>query len=256
MMQIDLNCDLGESFGRYELDQSEKLLPYITSCNIACGYHAGDPLVMERTIRLALSNEVQIGAHPSYPDLQGFGRRNMQIAPEELKAMILYQISALAGMVSAQGGRITHVKPHGALYNQAAKDAEVAMAIIDAIIASGKEYGLMGLAGSVMEGLAKRRSIPFVAEGFSDRRYHYKGNLISRHHPKALIRRKEEAWDQFRRMVKDHEVISNNGKKLPVHVDSICIHGDSPGALEFVKYIREQSVKCNIEVSPFKLPLV
>jgi len=182
-MKIDINCDMGESFGRYRLGQDEILITRITSANIACGFHAGDPIVMDKTVRLAIEHGVALGAHPSYPDLQGFGRRTMDMTPEEIEAIILYQVAALAGFVHAAGSELVHVKPHGAIYNFAAKNREAARAIASGVARYSKELILVGLAGSLLMDEAREIGLASASEGFPERGYNPDGSLMSRRLP-------------------------------------------------------------------------
>ena len=230
---------MGESFGNYRLGNDLRIFPYISSCNIACGFHAGDALHMEKTIDLALSHQVQIGAHPGYPDLQGFGRRKMHIPPNELRALVKYQISALKGMVESRGGRLSYVKPHGALYNSLADNPEEGKAVIEALREIDPKLILMGLAGSGISEQAKAEGIPFVAEAFADRRYEANGRLRSRAREGAVIQDPQFAAEQVVSIVKDQRVMAFNGQEIPVSAQSICIHGDNPQAVEMLKAIEE-----------------
>lgn len=226
-LKIDINCDMGESFGNYTIGNDEKVFPYITSCNIACGFHGGDPLHIEKTIKGALAHGVQIGAHPSYPDLAGFGRRYMQIKADELKAIVKYQVAALKGMTESLGGQLAYVKPHGALYNTAAKQKTEALAIIEAVQAIDSSLILMGLAGSPIEALAREIGIPFVAEAFADRKYMSDGSLRSRTLDEAVIEDPKEATAQVLSIVLDQRVQTYEGSSLPLKAQSVCIHGDN-----------------------------
>lgn len=237
MNQIDINCDMGESYGRFQIGNDAAIMPYITSCNIACGYHGGDPLTIERTIKLALKHGVKIGAHPSYPDLSGFGRRNMTLPKEELKALIKYQIAALKGMVESLGAKLTYVKPHGALYNTAASEITEATTIIQAIQAIDPNLILLGLAGSVMEKAAQYNDMRFAAEAFADRTYTAEGKLMNRHRPNAVIHNPATAAKQVLSIVKDQQVISNENTPVAVTAHSVCIHGDNPQAVEILQKI-------------------
>lgn len=250
-LQIDINCDMGESFGNFKIGNDEAIFPYITSCNIACGFHGGDPLQMEKTINLALKHGVQIGAHPSYPDLAGFGRRKMQLKKQELKALLKYQIAALKGMAESLGGQVAYVKPHGALYNTAADNETETLAIIQAIQEMGSNIALMGLAGSTMETVAKKEQIPFVAEAFADRRYTPQGRLMSRSLEGSVIHNPKAAADQVISLVLKNKVQSN--KKIPVTVkaQSICIHGDNPQVVEILEAIHQGLIKNGVTKKAF-----
>ena len=239
-MQIDINCDMGESYGRFKVGNDENIFPYITSCNIACGFHGGDPFHIEKTIKDALDHGVQIGAHPSYPDLAGFGRRKMQLDRDELKALIKYQIAALKGMTESLGGKLIYVKPHGALYNTAANDESETVTIIQAIQEIDSDLALMGLAGSIMEKCSKEKGILFIAEAFADRTYEADGKLMSRSKRGAVLNDPEMAAKQVRSIVMEKNVKSGSGNFVPIHAQSVCIHGDNPTAVEILKTIRKE----------------
>ncbi len=235
--EIDINCDMGEAFGRYQLAEDPAIFNYITSCNIACGFHAGDPIVMERTLLLAREANVAVGAHPSYPDLQGFGRRYMKIKASDLKSMIKYQVAALSGMAGSLGMKLSHVKPHGALYNFAADDHAESYSIIEALIELGGNVPLMGLSGSAMETAAEELEYPFIREAFADRRYNEGGRLVSRSHPHAVIANPKEATDQVFNIIKSKRVRTLEGKTIALLAQSICVHGDHPKVLDVLKAI-------------------
>ena len=226
MNMVDINCDLGESYGVYRLESDEAILPLITSANIACGFHAGDPATMRQTVERALQHQVAIGAHPGLPDLQGFGRRRMDITPREAHDMVVYQIGALNAFVRSCGGRMHHVKPHGALYNMAAEDAQLAEAIAEAIYKVQPDLYLYGLAGSALIREADRIGLRSVSEVFADRTYGVEGTLTPRTHPGAIIQQTEHALAQVLRMVKEGIVVSTEGILVPIKAETICIHGD------------------------------
>lgn len=236
-LPIDLNCDMGESYGRFKVGNDEAIFPYVTSSNIACGFHGGDPLHIENTIKGAIAHGVRIGAHPAYPDLSGFGRRRMQLGRDELKAVVKYQIAALKGMTESLGGRLAYVKPHGALYNTAADDASEAFCIIQAIREIDPELALMGLAGSIMEETARREQIPFIAEAFADRRYESNGRLRSRSKEGAVIAAPEQAAGQVFSIARHKQVESYDGAIVPVDAQSVCIHGDNPSAISILQAV-------------------
>jgi UPF0271 protein len=240
MLYIDLNCDLGESFGRYSLGNDEKLLEYVTSVNIACGFHAGDPIVMEKTVKMAVNKGVAIGAHPGYLDLMGFGRRDMSISNEEARAYIIYQIGALKSFVEINGGRLQHVKPHGALYNAAAKDYWLARAMADAIYKIDKNIIFMGLANSTMLQAAVHAGLRTAHEVFADRAYKRDGTLVSRQEEGALIYDVDCCAERVLGMLTEGKVRAKCGTDIDVKADSVCIHGDNDKAVEFVKAIRER----------------
>lgn len=245
---MDLNSDLGESFGRYTLGNDESLMPFITSANVACGFHAGDPLVMRRTVKLAKEHHVGVGAHPSYPDLQGFGRREMSLSPDEVEAMIVYQVSALAGFAKSEGAELIHVKPHGALYNQAAKDRELANAIARGVKRFSQELILVGLAGSMLIEAGIGAGLRVANEGFPERGYNADGSLMSRKLKGSIIESPEEAAANALRMATDGLKI--NG--LTIKVETLCIHGDNARAVEIARAVREALVANEIEVKGMK----
>ncbi|MCM3174720.1 5-oxoprolinase subunit PxpA [Paenibacillus sp. MER 99-2] len=238
MKHVDINCDLGESYGIYQMESDEAILPLVTSANIACGFHAGDPGTMRRTVELAMEHHVAIGAHPGLPDLQGFGRRRMEITPREAYDMVVYQMGALDAFVRAQGGQMHHVKPHGALYNMAADDAGLAEAIAEAIYQVQPELYLYGLAGSAMIEAADRIGLRSVSEVFADRTYGADGRLTPRSQEGALIQHIEQSLAQILRMVKQGLVDTTAGTSVPIKAETICIHGDGAHALTFARQIR------------------
>lgn len=252
MTRVDLNCDLGESFGNFKIGNDEVVLQYVTSVNIACGFHAGDPLVMEKTVRMALENNVAIGAHPGYPDLLGFGRRFMDIKPEEAKAYVIYQISALNGFVKAQGGTMQHVKPHGAFYNAAAKDYLLARAIAEGVAAVDDNLILMGLAGGELVRAGKEVGLRTASEVFGDRAYTSEGTLVSRRLAGSVIHDKDAAAAQILNMVLNGKVNTVDDGEVSVEADSICVHGDNYEAVELVKQIRKSLLEANVEVRALK----
>jgi len=248
MYRVDLNCDLGESFGVYKLGVDEDILPFLTSANIACGFHAGDPGVMHKTVKLALANGIAIGAHPGLPDLIGFGRRNMEISPHEAYDMVVYQISALAGFVTAEGGIMQHVKPHGALYNMAAKRKELSEAIVRAVYNVNPELILFGLSGSELVLAGEKIGLRTAHEVFADRTYQLDGSLTPRTQPGALITDQQQAVSQVIGMVKEGKVLSQQGKDICIKADTVCIHGDGSQALVFARLIREALEKSQINL--------
>ena len=248
MYRVDLNSDLGESFGNYTLGMDEEILQYVSSANVACGWHAGDPLVMEKTVALAKRCGTAVGAHPGFPDLMGFGRRNMVITPDEAKAYVRYQLGALYAFAESQSVRIQHVKPHGALYNMAAVDEKLARAMCEAVYEFDPEIIFMGLAGSKMIEMAEAVGLRAASEVFADRAYNDDGTLVSRKLPGAVIKDKDLAIRRVVRMVKEGKVESVNGTDIAIRADSICVHGDNPKALEFVKNIRETLIAEGVEI--------
>jgi UPF0271 protein len=250
--RIDLNCDVGESHGAYRIGADEALMPWITSANVACGYHAGDPLVMDRTVRLAVQCGVGIGAHPGYPDLLGFGRRQMQLSPEEIENYVLYQVGALGAFVRSAGAKLAHVKPHGALYNAAAKDIEMARAIARGVARVRSDLILVGLAGSVLIEAAQEAGLRVAREGFADRAYNPDGTLRSRKLPGAVIEEPAMAAERAVRIARDGSVVAYTGEEVSLRVDTICVHGDTPTAVEIVRAIRQKLEEAEIEVSPIE----
>ena len=248
MFYVDLNSDLGESFGNYTIGMDEEILKYVSSANVACGWHAGDAVVMERTVALAKEFGVAIGAHPGFLDLMGFGRRNMAVTPGEAKAYVKYQLGALTAFTKSMGLQVQHVKPHGAFYNMAAVDAELARAMCEAVYEVDPEIVFMGLAGSEMIRAAKEVGLRSANEVFADRAYNDDGPLVSRKLPGAVIKDKAEAIRRVVRMVKEGKVESINGNDIAIRADSICVHGDNPKALEFVKNIRETLLSESVTV--------
>lgn len=239
MISIDLNCDLGESFGAYKIGMDEQVIPYITSANIACGFHAGDPFVMAKTVAMCKKYGVHVGAHPGYPDLQGFGRREMNVSPEEARYDVMYQVGALKAFCDSQGVPLCHVKPHGALYNRAGKDYSLALAICQGIQAIDPGLKIMALSGSCMIQAAKEISLPYMSEVFADRGYEADASLVKRGRPGAMIEDEEEALSRVIRMAKEGVVTAVTGEDVPIQADSVCVHGDGPKALAFVKKIHQ-----------------
>ena len=251
MKRVDLNCDLGESFGAYKIGLDGEVIPYISSANIACGFHASDPVVMAHTVAMAKEYGCSVGAHPGFPDLMGFGRRQMQITPEEAKDYIIYQVGALAAFCRSQGIRLHHVKPHGALYNMAAVDDSLARAICEGIYAVDPELVLLGLAGSELLKAAEDTGLRYASEVFAERAYNEDGTLVSRKLPGAVITDETLAVQRVLRMVNEQKVASITGKDITIRPDSICVHGDNQKALQFVQKIRDALIKEKIEIKPF-----
>lgn len=237
--QVDLNCDMGESFGAWHMGQDAAVIGLVSSANIACGFHAGDPACMRTTVGLALKHEVNIGAHPGLPDLVGFGRREMQLTAQQVYDLMVVQIGALQAVAQSQGGRVRHVKAHGALYNMAARDLELASAIAQSVKDVDSSLLLYGLAGSQLVLAAEQVGIQAVQEVFADRAYQSDGKLVGRQHPQAMIESPQAALEQVLHMVLDGRVRAIDGSWLNVQADTICIHGDQPGALEFAQYLRQ-----------------
>lgn len=251
MKQIDLNSDLGESFGAYTIGNDSEVLRYVSSANIACGLHAGDPFVMHRTVRLALERGAALGAHPGLMDLAGFGRRTIPTKPEEAYDLVVYQVGALAAFVKAEGGRLQHVKPHGALYNMAAKDMALAEAVARAVHDVDPSLVLYGLAGSCLVRAAEAEGLAAASEVFADRTYQDDGSLTPRSQPGAVLTDDEAAIRQVLGMALCGTVTTVTGKEIPVRADTVCIHGDSPKALDFARRIRERLLGEGIEIVSF-----
>ncbi len=251
MYTVDLNSDLGESYGIYRIGQDEEVLKYITSANIACGYHAGDYNVMMKTVKAAKKFGVAIGAHPGFPDLAGFGRREMKISTEEIYNLIVYQIGALEGIAKTQNISLRHVKPHGALYNMAAKNIDIAMAIARAIKDINSDLILFGLANSALIVAGKEVGLRVAQEVFADRTYQPDGSLTPRTDANAIIHDVNIAIDRIKQMVIKGKITAVNGKEIDIQADTICVHGDEPQALTFVKTLREELVKEKIMVKMF-----
>jgi len=238
-MKIDLNCDMGESFGVYELGYDAQAMPYVTSINVACGFHAADPDNMAKTVSLAKQQGVAVGAHPGYPDLVGFGRRSLALTPDEVKNSVIYQIGALQAFCQAAGIKLQHVKVHGALYNNAEKDLAIATAIAEAIKAVDPQLYMLCLANSQMGVAAKQAKLPYVEEAFADRAYTDEGSLVSRKIAGSVIHDIDQVVSRVIRMVKDKTVVSISGNVVPIQAQTICVHGDTPGAVAMVKAIRQ-----------------
>ncbi len=238
MERVDLNCDMGESFGAWSLGADEAVLPWVTSANVACGFHGGDPAVMRRTVRSALARGVAVGAHPGLQDLAGFGRRAMGISPDETYELVLYQVGALAGFAHAAGVRLSHVKPHGALYNMAARNASLADAIATAVRDFDPGLTLFGLAGSELVAAGERAGLLTAAEVFADRNYEADGSLVPRNRPDALLADAGAVVPRVVRMVREGRVASVSGADLAVRADTVCVHGDGPRVAEIARALR------------------
>ena len=252
---IDLNCDLGESFGVYTLGMDEEVMPHITSANIACGWHAGDPLVMDRTVRLAARFGINCGAHPGYPDLLGFGRRAMKVGLDELKCYLIYQIGAIDAFCRANGVKLTHVKPHGSLYLTAVESEETAMAVAEAIAGVNRELIFVTLAGQkgrVMAEAGRKFGLPVAFEAFPDRAYTPEGTLAPRQTPGAVIRDPELVVKRAVQMVTEGSIEALNGERIELAAQTICVHGDNPHAVEMVRTIRRELERRDIEVRPMQ----
>lgn len=248
MIRVDLNCDMGESFGNYVIGRDEEILQYITSANIACGFHGGDPVVMSRTVKMALENGIKIGAHPGFPDLIGFGRREINISKEEARAYIIYQVGALNAFVNAYGGKLSHVKPHGALYNMAAKDYNLARTLAEAVYDVDESLIFVGLANSMLIKAAKDIGMRYAQEVFADRAYNADGSLVPRTKDGAVIHDTSICINRVISMVTKGLVQSIEGYDIPLKADTICIHGDNEMAVEFAKALNSSLKKDGIEL--------
>jgi UPF0271 protein len=247
-MRIDLNGDVGESFGAYEIGHDAELIPILTSANIACGFHAGDPGVMRATVALAREYGTNIGAHPGFPDLVGFGRRELKATPREVEDLVAYQIGALAAIAATQGMRLSHVKPHGALYNMAARDPELADAIARATAAVDRSLLLFGLPGSKSLDAARRHGVRAISEAFADRAYRPDGSLVPRSEPGAVIDDAQQVVERAVAIARERMVVAANGTRVSLDVETICVHGDTRGAAELASRIRKALIDVGIQV--------
>jgi len=238
-LSVDLNCDMGESYGAWKMGADEEVMPLISSANIACGFHAGDPATIRRTVRLAVDHGVAIGAHPSLPDLQGFGRRVMKISPQDMYDLVVYQAGAVEAFARAAGARLHHVKCHGALYNMAAIDEALSDAMARAVRDLGSEVFLYCLSGSKSLEMAKRQNVKTAGEVFADRGYSDDGTLAPRDRPGGMIEDAAQAVKQALAMIEEGYVTSLSGKHVPVAADTLCLHGDQPGAVAFARALRK-----------------
>lgn len=252
MERIDLNCDLGESFGAYTIGMDREIIPFISSANVACGYHASDPVVMDKTVKMAKEAGVAVGAHPGFPDLMGFGRRAMLATPTEVKAYVQYQIGALQAFLTSNNMIMQHVKPHGALYNMAGKDAALARSICEGVKEIDSSLIMLVPATSMMAKAAKEISLRVCCEVFADRAYEEDGSLVDRKKTGSVLTDEELVIDRVIRMIKEHKVTTITGKDIPIHADSVCVHGDGEKALMFVQKLRESFKKEDIQVMGMK----
>jgi UPF0271 protein len=251
MPTIDINSDLGESFGAWSMGDDDAMLDVVTSANVACGFHAGDPAGILRTLKAAAARQVSIGAHVAYPDKVGFGRRNMDVASDELTADVIYQIGALQGLAQAAGTRVSYVKPHGALYNTIAHDRRQALAVIAAIRAVDPTLVLVALAGSSLIELAREQGLTCIAEAFADRAYTPQGTLVSRREPGAVLHDPQLIAQRMLRLVQDGTLEAIDGSVTRLQADSICVHGDSPAAVAMAHELRRVLEQANMHVQPF-----
>jgi UPF0271 protein len=248
---IDLNADLGEGFGQSRLAEDEALLDLVSSANIACGFHAGDSTTMRATVRAAASRGVTIGAHPSYPDIPGFGRRELGLSPKEIRFHVAYQLRAFREICASENARLSYVKAHGALYNRAARDASAASAIAQAISDVDPSLVLLGLAGSEMVGAARRSNLTFASEAFADRAYKSDGSLVPRSEPGAVIHDPKAAAERAITLVESNTIVTGDGTALRVVAQSLCVHGDNPDALPLLRHLRTTLDSAGITIAPF-----
>jgi 5-oxoprolinase (ATP-hydrolysing) subunit A len=249
-MRVDLNSDVGESFGAYTIGQDPILLPHVTSANVACGFHAGDPGVMRATVAMARQHGVAVGAHPGFPDLVGFGRRDLHATAQEVEDFVVYQVGALAAVAAAQGVRLQHVKPHGALFNMAVRDASLADAIARATAAVDRSLILFGLPQSELVRAGERAGLRTAREVFADRAYEPDGTLVSRRTPGAVIHDPDAVVARVVRMATDHTVRAVDGSVVRLEIDTICVHGDTRGAADLAARIRQALEGAGVQVKP------
>jgi UPF0271 protein len=252
--RIDLNSDVGESFGNHRVGLDPEVIPLISSANVACGYHGGDPHVMKQTLALAKKHGVAVGGHPGFPDLMGFGRRNMDVTLEEIQDYVTYQVGALQAFASVQGLRLQHVKLHGALYNMAVQDPKITEAVAAVLNRLDPRLILLVLAGpdrTQLEELGKRNGLRMAYEFFADRAYNRDGTLVSRREPGAVLHDEQQVTEKVLQMVDDQSVTARDGSKIPLAADTICVHGDNPAAVSLARRIRQSLQDSGVEVVPF-----
>jgi len=247
-IKIDFNCDMGESFGSYKMGLDEEVIKHITSANIACGFHAGDPMWMRKTVNLAQEHNVAVGAHPSFPDLKGFGRRNINATADEVKNDVVYQAGALAAFT--ENHKLQHIKPHGAMYNQAVNDSKLGRAICEASLELDPDIILLALSGSEWVALAERMGVRIAREVFADRAIHSDGTLVDRAIPGSVLHDTEEVVDRSLRMVTEGKIVSIEGEVVDVQADSICLHGDTPGSVQMAERLNQQLQANFVEIVP------
>lgn len=251
MLTIDLNCDMGEGFGVYNLGYDAEAMPFVTSINAACGFHASDPSTMWKTVKLAKQYGVAIGAHPGFPDLVGFGRRTMASTMDEIKADVIYQVGAMLAFCKAEGVKLQHVKIHGALYNQAEKDINTSVAVAEAIKAVDPDLYMLCLGNSIMVEGAKKVGVKYVEEAFADRAYTAQGTLVPRKQAGSVIHDVNLCAERVLSMVKDKKVTAIDGTVIPISAQTICVHGDTPGAVDMIKAIRAKLEQAGVTLKPF-----
>ncbi|MFP4391968.1 MAG: LamB/YcsF family protein [Desulfohalobiaceae bacterium] len=255
-MQIDINCDLGEGFGIYTAGRDQEVMPHISSANVACGWHAGDPLVMQATVEMAVSHKVQVGAHPGYPDLLGFGRRTLDCSPRELYSYVLYQVGALQAFCRSYGLRLQHVKPHGALYHAVLEETKLGKALAQAVQEADPELILLALAGPKGDGMAEictKLGLRLAREAFPDRAYNPDGTLVPRSMPGAVLDNPEQVANRALIMAREEAALTPSAEKVSLQAQTLCVHGDSPAAVESVRQIRSIFQENDISITPLKL---
>jgi UPF0271 protein len=249
--KIDINCDLGESYGHFKVGQDSKIMPHITSANVACGFHAGDPVTVARTVKLAKRFGVAVGAHPGYPDIMGFGRREMKLNSEELKSYITYQVGALQAFAKASGTGLQHVKPHGALYNLATRDRSIARTIAEAVLGIDSKLILLGPPNSMIAKNASQMGLRVALEAFADRAYNPVGTLVSRSQPGSVIEEPKLVVERARKMIEDGTITAINGETVHLgEVHTICVHSDTPNAVEMARTLKASLLAAKIDVKP------
>ena len=249
--KIDINCDLGESYGHFKVGQDSKMMPHITSANVACGFHAGDPVTMAQTVKLAKKFGVAVGAHPGYPDLMGFGRREMKLNAEELKSYIMYQVGALQAFAKASGTNLQHVKPHGALYNVATRDKNIAETIVEAVLSIDPNLIVLGPPHSMIAKTAAPKGLRLALEAFADRAYNPDGTLVSRSQPGSVIEEPELVMERARKMIEEGTISAISGETVHLgQIHTICVHGDTANAVEMARILKTRLIAEKIDVKP------
>jgi UPF0271 protein len=254
VVRVDINCDMGESFGAYRIGDDEAVMRSISSANVAAGFHGGDPSVIRRTVRLAREAGVAVGAHPGFPDLIGFGRRDLDADPRDVEDMVLYQVAAVAGIAAAEGVTLRHVKPHGALYTMAARDRRLADAIARAVRAAGPQLIVFSLPGSALMTASREAGLQVASEVFADRAYEADGSLASRRASGAVIHDPARVVERALRMIREGVVVALNGKEVPIEADTICVHGDTPGAATLTARLRDGLQAAGVRILPVGSP--
>ncbi len=253
-MKIDINCDMGESFGQYKLGLDEEVIKLISSANVGCGFHAGDPHVMRKTVDMAKQHGVGVGAHPGLPDLLGFGRREMKVSPEELKDFCIYQIGALKAFVEIAGMRLQHIKMHGALMNMGIASEELAVAMCEAVKGINPDLLFVTFSGIRTVEIARSLGLRVIQEFYADRAYNADKSLVSRNVPGAVLKDSQQVSARFKQLIETGTVTTLDGQTMAFEYDSICVHGDTPGALEIIRTIREVMADHNVAIKPMAEP--